>query len=172
MKRIDGAVGRDPKYREYCDFWNNNGRPVSSTRELLRCYYSSVRVVCIPRQGRYMLVEEQIQRLHGEIASACQQSYDAKRRSRMLASADELNQYIQAAFDHFSQNLDVPFNFVEVAFRNSPIPRDFGGNILKLAVAMRDSQDIPDGPKIFHDLSVMVASCIVLDCTRHGLKGS
>jgi hypothetical protein len=171
MTRVDGAVGRDPQYREYCDFWNRNGRPVRKMRDLLRCYYSSIRVVCIPRQGRYMLVEQQVQKLHGEITSACQQSYDAKRQSRMLANADELNQYLQAGFDHFSQNLDSPFNFIEVAFKNSPIPRDFGGNILKLAVAMKELQEVPDGPQILQDLSLMVASCIVLDCTRHGLKG-
>lgn len=89
----------------------------------------------------------------------------------MLANSDELNQYLQAAFDHFSQNLDTPFNFLEVAFKNSPIPRDFGGNILKLAVAVQEVQEQDDGPALFKMLSVMVASCIVLDCARHGLKG-
>jgi hypothetical protein len=89
----------------------------------------------------------------------------------MLATSDELNQYLQAAFDHFSQNLDTPFNFLEIAFKNSPIPRDFGGNILKLAAAIQEVQETVDGPGIFEKLSVMVASCIILDCARHGLKG-
>ncbi len=89
----------------------------------------------------------------------------------MLATSDELNQYLQAAFDHFSRNLDTPFNFLEIAFKNSPIPRDFGGNILKLAVVVQEVQETADGPAIFKMLSVMVASCIILDCARHGLKG-
>ena len=171
MDTVAGAVGRDISYREYSEYWNNHGRSVQTMRNLLGCYYSSIRVVCVPRKGRYMLVEEQVQKLHHEIDFACKQSYDAKRISRMLATSDELNQYLQAAFDHFSQNLDTPFNFLEVAFKNSPIPRDFGGNILKLAAVVQEIQETADGPAIFKNLSVMVASCIILDCARHGLKG-
>jgi hypothetical protein len=171
MDTVAGAVGRDVSYREYSEYWNSHGKSVETMRDLLGCYYSSIRVVCVPRKGRYMLVEEQVQKLHLEIDSACKQSYDAKRVSRMLATSDELNQYLQAAFDHFSQNLDTPFNFLEIAFKNSPIPRDFGGNILKLAVAVQEVQETADGPGIFKKLSVMIASCIILDCARHGLKG-
>ncbi|KAH8708474.1 hypothetical protein GQ44DRAFT_627959 [Phaeosphaeriaceae sp. PMI808] len=172
LNSVAGAVGRDPKYREYAEYWDLNGKPVMTMRDLLECYYSSIRVVRIPRKGRYMQVEEQIQKLHEEIESACQRSYHTKRKSRMLANSDELNQYLQAAFDHFSQNLDTPFNFIDMAFKNSPIPRDFGGSILKLAVAVQDVLRTSEGPETFQNLSPMVASCIVLDCTRNGLKGS
>jgi energy-coupling factor transporter ATP-binding protein EcfA2 len=172
MQNVAGAVGRDLKYREYAEHWDMNGKPVKTMRDLLECYYSSIRVVRIPRKGRYMQVEEQIQKLHTEIELASQKTYDTKRKSRMLANSDELNQYLQAAFDHFSQNLDAPFNFIDIAAKNSPIPRDFGGNILKLAVAVQDVLRTTEGSVIFEKLGPMVASCIVLDYARHGLKGS
>lgn len=168
---VAGAINRDAKYKEYADYWTSRGKTIRTMEDLLDCYYSSVRVVRIPKKGRYMLIDEQVSKLHDEIGLSCNQSFYTKRRARMLSNSDELHVYLQSAFDHFSQNLDAPFNFIEVAFKNNPIPLDFGGNILKLAAAVKKSGVCNGGPKIFRELSSMVASCIVLDCNRHNLKG-
>jgi hypothetical protein len=88
----------------------------------------------------------------------------------MLSNSENLNIYLQSAFDHFSQDLDMPFNFMDVSFMINPIPQDLAGNILKLAVAMKARYDNPR--KIFEELSLMVASCIILDCVRQNFKGA
>jgi hypothetical protein len=172
LSNVADAANRDPKYRSYIDYWGNQGRVVRTMKELLECYYSSIRVVRIPRKGRYMLLEDQIGKLQQEIFSACVQSHSTKRRCRMLSNSEELQVYFQSAFSHFCQNLDRPFNFIEVAMKNNPIPLDFGGNILKLAKTMQDIMEPADPFKLFGYLSRMVASCIMLDCARHGLKGA
>ncbi|KAL3422514.1 hypothetical protein PVAG01_06670 [Phlyctema vagabunda] len=57
--------------------------------------------------------------------------------------------------------------------KNNPIPRDFSGNILKLAIAVRDHSSFgKNGWKIFQELSRLVASCVMLDCARQELLGS
>lgn len=85
----------------------------------------------------------------------------------MLLDAEELQSYLQSAFDHFARSLDRPFDFVEASFSNSPIPLDFGGNILKLALnLMRVWKNRIDIEVIFQELSYMVASCIMLDSAR------
>ena len=38
----------------------------------------------------------------------------------------------------FACDLDNPFDFVQASFTNSPIPQDFGGNILKLAINLME----------------------------------
>jgi hypothetical protein len=121
-----------------------------------------------------MLMDEQVGKLYAEIHRCCKSSYLTMRRVRMLSNGEQLQVYLQSAFDHFSNNLDTPFDFVKEAIKINPIPRDFRGNILKLAIAIRDhhrflSQD--DGPKVFKELSHMVASCVMLDFVRHGLLG-
>jgi hypothetical protein len=172
MSSVAGAIAREPKYREYADYFTSRGKTIRTMHDLLLCYYSSVRVVRIPMKGRYMLIDEQVSKLHQEITSSCSLSYYAKRKARMLSSTDELQVYLQCAFEHFTQNLDTPFNFIEVAFRNNPIPQDFGGSILKLAAAVQASSSSPrDGRRLFRELSKMVASCIMLDCARHDLHG-
>jgi hypothetical protein len=88
----------------------------------------------------------------------------------MLSNSENLNVYLQCAFDHFSQDLHTPFDFMDVSFKINPIPLDFGGNILKLAVALKSRFEDPK--RIFKELSHMVASCILLDCVRQDLKGN
>jgi hypothetical protein len=85
----------------------------------------------------------------------------------MLLDAEELQSYLQCAFDHFALSLDHPFDFVQASFSNSPIPLDFGGNILKLAInLMQVWKNQIDMEVIFQELSYMVASCIMLDSAR------
>lgn len=170
MSNVAGAIGRDPAYSELRNYWVGRGRRIRTMKDLLECYYSSITVVRIPGEGRYMMIDDQVKKLHQVITRRCAESFNAKRRSRMLSNSDNLNVYLQCAFDHFSQDLHTPFDFMDISFKINPIPLDFGGNILKLAVAMKAQFDNPR--KIFKELSLMVASCILLDCVRQDLKGS
>jgi hypothetical protein len=113
------------------------------------------------------LIEKQIKQLYTAISSACKDARKRKSEVWMLLDAEELQSYLQSAFDHFARSLDHPFDFVEASFSNSPIPLDFGGNILKLALnLMRVWKNRIDVEVIFQELSYMVASCIMLDSAR------
>ena len=131
-------------------------------------YYSSVTVINIPSIGRPNLISQQIEKLYEEIKISCQKSRAAKQSVRMLFTADELHPYLVSAFDHFATNLDEPFDFVHFSFTNSPIPLDFAGSIVKLAIKAMDLQrNKVSMTNIFQELSYIVASCIMLDTARH-----
>jgi hypothetical protein len=95
----------------------------------------------------------------------------------MLLDVDDLQAYLQEAFNHYANTLESPFDFVQASFQNLPIPPDFGGNILKLALNIVDlfqgqsDDSIPDARRIFSEIGYMVASCIMLDNARHKSKG-
>lgn len=94
----------------------------------------------------------------------------------MLLDAEELHSYLQYAFDHFADTLNNPFDFVQASFTNSPIPLDFGGSILKLAINLVNVWQNQFDPrtlfeKSFEELSTMVASCMMFDSARHKIKG-
>ena len=89
----------------------------------------------------------------------------------MLLDDQELEPYLQFAFDHFAETLDTPFDFVQASFFNSPIPHDFGGNILKLLINMMDVRPEATAHQLLKDLGRMVASCIMIDSTRNKLIG-
>ncbi|EUC48828.1 hypothetical protein COCMIDRAFT_2285 [Bipolaris oryzae ATCC 44560] len=166
---VAGAVDRDPAFKELKEYWIRKGRNIHTVKDLLLCYYSSITVVRIPGDGRYMMIDEQIQKLHDTLSKRCRESFNMKRKSRMLFNSDSLNVYLHSAFEHFSNDLNKPFDFINASFKINPIPLNFGGNILKLAVAMKARYDDPT--KIFEELSFMVASCIGLDCVRQNFKG-
>ena len=125
----------------------------------------------IPAEGRPKLIQDQTEKLYTEIQRGCQISRERKAALRMLLNAEELQSYLQCAFDHFARTLDVAFDFVQASFFNNPIPLDFGGNILKLAINMMEQKEHTDAHSIFNKLSYMVASCIMLDSVRHNILG-
>ncbi len=120
-------------------------------------------------------MEEQIRKLSSGITTASIAARSVRYEVRMLLDVEDLQAYLQEAFIHYSNTLESPFDFVQASFRNSPIPPDFGGNILKLALNIMNSlksEKRIDTPRIFSELSYMVASCIMLDSARNKNKGS
>ncbi|XDG06053.1 hypothetical protein ABKA04_005668 [Annulohypoxylon sp. FPYF3050] len=171
LEDIKNAVFHGPRFSEYRRKWEEAGREIRSTRDLLECYYSSVTVVRIPSRGRYMLMDEQAGKLFDAIKVKCQESLFSKKGARMLATAEQLERHLQAAYDHFSKDLKTPFDFMKEGLKHNPIPLDFGGNILNLAIATKQNcvslQD--DAEQIFDKLVPMVSSCIMLDAARNNL---
>lgn len=171
LSDVEESIERIPALQTQLGNWRAKGHSIKTTKDFLECYYSSISVVRIPAKGRYMLMDEQVRKLHTEIFVKCEKSQYVKRKVRMLSNSEDLQLYLQLAFDHFSRNLDEPFNFVEVALKINPIPSDFRGNIVKLAVAIRDYRLSWSIKQIFDALTLMVASCIMLDIHRNRRLG-
>lgn len=159
-----------PRFRELADYWRGLGKHIYSVEDLILRYYSSFKVVRIPSKPQYTIINEQIGKLQDVIRSNCEESFRSKRRARMLTNADELNVYLQSGFDHFTKHLDVPFNFMQISLLRNPIPNDFGGHILQLCTTISKQQPNHQHGRIswmFEQLSVMLASCVLLDCARY-----
>ena len=173
MKPVQAILRKNKTFNDYAEFWRRRGKHIESVEELLLSYYSSIRVIRVPTDGRPKLISDQISKLYDEIHKACDASRQSKRNLRMLLNAEELQSYLQFAFDHFSSSISHPFDFVAASLYNSPIPLDLGGNILKLAITtMQTRKNKLDGPRIFGELSYMIASCIMLDSARRKIRGT
>ncbi|KAM0713999.1 hypothetical protein Q7P37_010963 [Cladosporium fusiforme] len=172
MESLSRTVYQNAIFKKYAQFWRERDRQIESVQELVLSYYSSLRVVRIPTTGRPMLIREQVEKLSSMIRLASKEARNLKLESRMLLDADELQPYLQNAFDHFADKLDTPFDFVQASFTNSPIPQNFGGNILKLALQVMERwEDVAKANTIFEELSYLVASSILLDATKQKILG-
>lgn len=172
MQHVADTVQDNPRFKKYADHWRKRGKTIDCMLDLLRCYYADIAVVRIPEKGRYMLTNTQVHKLHQKIEVYCDSSFNAKADAHMLSNVEELETYLQAGFDHFTSKKDEPFNFVDVALRNNPIPRDFGDHIVALAAKVRTvTNKVTNGPGLFRDLSSIVASCIFIDCIRASRPG-
>jgi hypothetical protein len=172
MTSVQGSLANNVTFKKYAQIWRSRGKLINTVEDLLLSYYSSVTVVRIPTNGRPKLMKDQMGKLYEQISHSTDAAKKSKRDLRMLLDGDELQTYLQFAFDHFSNNLDQAFDFVQASFIYNPIPSDFAGNILKLGVSMMDIwQHKLDGEGIFRELSHMVASCIMLDSARNKTRG-
>ncbi|KAF7502349.1 hypothetical protein GJ744_006003 [Endocarpon pusillum] len=173
MDHIKHAIHYEP-IKKYADSWAKRGKIIRTSEELIRCYYADVRVVRIPGKGRNMLIKSQIDQLHLELSWACQASFKAKWEARQYCTTEELNRYLQAAFDHFTSKPEQPFNFVDVALKADPIPQSFAEHIMSLASSASNGDEFGyaiNGFEMFRKLSHVVASCIMLDCIRYKRPG-
>ena len=171
LSDADRALELNGDIRRYVRYWRGEGRDIRCARDLIRCYYSSMNVVRVPEKGRYMLIHQQIRRLRDQIALCCEGSHANKIRARRDLNADELGECLQSGFDHFTDTLDVPFDFLNFSWSLNPIQPGFEGNILRLALMIVECGHIGIGEDVFRHLSNMVASCIMLEQVRHRIKG-
>ena len=172
FENLSRTVFRNATFKKYAQFWRERERSIETVEQLLHSYYRSVNVVRVPTSGRPSLIQSQVEKLYSYVTVACDIARERKAELRMLLDADELQPYLQYAFDHFACDLDSPFDFVQASFTNSPIPLDFGGNILKLAIIlMEEWKNAADIQIIFTELSYMVASCIMLESARSKIRG-
>ncbi|KAI2627754.1 hypothetical protein GGR54DRAFT_430692 [Hypoxylon sp. NC1633] len=172
---LANTINRNVTFKKWAQFWRERGKPVNTLVDLILCYYSSIQIIRLPAEGRPNLMEEQIRKLYDGTLTACIAARCVRYQARMLLDVEDLHDYLQEAFSHYSTTLESPFDFVQASSRNSPIPQDFGGNILKLALNIMNvfnPQQHIDARRIFSELSYMVASCIMLDSARHNNKGS
>ncbi|KAK7965849.1 uncharacterized protein PG986_000126 [Apiospora aurea] len=176
MADIRGAIHREPALQEHVRTWRARGKTIDSTQDLLECYYTSITVVRIPYKGSYMLMHEQAGQLSALIKDRCARSHLRKKQVRMLASTERLQFYLQAACDHFTRDLETPFDFIKETLRHSPVSRNFEGNILNLALLVRDqSRNVAvrnRAEAIFRAMAPMIASCVMFDTVRQNLLGS
>ncbi|KAI0179862.1 FabD/lysophospholipase-like protein [Hypoxylon sp. FL1284] len=174
MSDIHDAVFREPALQEHA--WRRRGKNIKNTKDLLECYYASISVIRIPYKGSYMLMHDQVGKLSDLISERCKASYLRKKLVRMVANTEKLQFYLQAAYDHFTKDLNTPFDFVKETLRHSPVSRNFEGNLLNLALAIKDKSKNPlltvDAEQIFRAMGPMIASCVMLDAVRQNLPGS
>ena len=173
---VEGITTSNPELKELAKNFNVDADHRSlSARELLEFYYRSVRVIRIPAKGpdTYNLINTQIVLLREEIISVCRTAHHEKRIKRRLANADDLQQYLQAGFEHFAKDIDAPFDFRTVSARNKLIAHDFGDHILTLARTIHYStrQERLQPRILLGGLCSLIASCILLDYVRNNLQG-
>lgn len=172
LRDLQGALDAVPSIRKLAQSWRDRGFPINSILDLIHQYYSNIRVVNIPPEGRSTrtkLMLEQIRSLRDEIKRAAQTSHDVKNDVRMLSTSHELGLFMQYAYAHFSHTLRRPFDFTEVSLKVNPLPKHLRGNMLQLAITL--SKDGYKAPVVFMHLSKLIASCVLLDCIRTGRKG-
>ncbi|ETI28069.1 hypothetical protein G647_00518 [Cladophialophora carrionii CBS 160.54] len=138
------------------EFWRRRGRKVDTTRGLLLCYFSDVHVIPIPGKERLCLLGRQLDRLHRQIQSCCDQSRESKRMADILLNVDEMQQVHQQMFDHFTTFCNGPFDYLKACLSTLTL----AANIVQVSKGTRSFH------QVLQKLAFMVASCSMLEVAR------
>lgn len=176
QKLFDGlsqVIHQNPEFRNWASFWREHfEQDIDTTKELLLRYYTDVRIVFVPEKGRPALVHQQYRALRNEIQSAVSRSQSRRLNARLLLNSDQLNPYLQFAFEHFSKTLDTPFDFV----KTSSVFEEFHSNsspVLCLVKAYTATSQTNSGSlEVFLSIAPLIGSAIMLDMARRQLPGS
>jgi hypothetical protein len=168
---LSTSIKANSTFTKYAKKWRDAQVQIRDTNDLLRCYYSSVKVVRLPQKSRAQRMHEQCKALYNVISACCDDSMEIKKERRMLPDADEFGLYLSLAFDHFSESLEIPFDYVEASLKHQPPPASLADNIIGFArmIANQDSNLRVD--ELFTELAPVVASCLMLDSARKQRMG-
>ncbi|PIA80036.1 hypothetical protein CB0940_12119 [Cercospora beticola] len=157
-----------PHFQALANAWRDSaGEDIQTAHELLLKYYSSFTVVRIPKgEGRFNLLDQQAALLQRVISHRCAESFFAKQKWHMPITADGMNRYLQAGFDHFARTLTEPFDFIKIELENNPPPEDFADHMY--AVVLLTRQEQPDRPPeaFLSDIGRVIACCVLLDAEQ------
>jgi hypothetical protein len=161
------TINGNNTFMKYAEKWKDSGFYIHNMEDLLKCYYSTIHVVRLPDKSRYSLLEGQRKQLHAKILECCEMSYETKLRCQLLPDVDEFGLYLSLAFDHFSETLEKPFNFVEASLRFRPPSGNLADNIFDVAVCFASiTHQEGQIAAIFSKLTMFIASCILLESVR------
>jgi hypothetical protein len=106
-----------------------------SLEAILKCAYSSVKFVRIPRGDERKdlpRLASQLQILHSMIGAAATQAREAKAAANMLLSSEYQNLFYHLAFEHFSTHKDRPFDYMGTFFSLQPLPTNFANTLASI----------------------------------------
>jgi len=115
LNAFANAVFDNGDVKSYARYWQERHRHIGTTKDLLLYYYFSVSIVRIPQKGRFRLVDNQITELSLQIQKRCREARQNRKHLRLIFNAEEFQAALSMGFDHFSNRLDEPFDFVELS---------------------------------------------------------
>jgi hypothetical protein len=167
---LKDSVESNPAFFKWASYWRENNRQIDTTKDLLLAYYTSIKIIFVPDKGHPKIVWRQYLKLYNEIQDAVMRSQRRRRDARLLLSSDQLNPYLQFAFEHFSTNLDMPFDFIRASSAFNQMQSHFNP-ILCLIKDYRANSPHLDVMDLFINVAPLVASAILLDIVRRELRG-
>ncbi|KAJ4257890.1 hypothetical protein NW757_003518 [Fusarium falciforme] len=151
--------------------FHKSGIQISSLHDLLLTSYSSVRFIRLPRGQPSPRLIEQLQKLHGMICEASEESQREKDNRKMRLSAPDMDEFFRLAFDHYSNQAREPFDFLGRIMTLHPPSDKLVASMSLLMIetfkVLGVQDESPDIDVRFCDiLAPLVCSTVVLDAAR------
>jgi hypothetical protein len=153
--------------REYKRKFERLGVVIATVEDLLKCFYSTVQFVKLPEWRDCALLSTQLRKLHSLIDEASLSAQLAKSKAKLLLNSQDQELFYRLAFQHYSTDLDKPFDFLEKLFALHPLPNNISNNCATLLTAAHRALGGSLSPEQFCAvLAPSLSSAIALDAAR------
>lgn len=160
------------KYRRMLNQLRNTA--ITTLGDLLERCYSSVRFIRVPNAENQYLYSKQLRSLDSLIREAAGKAARTKTEAGCLLTSEIERQMFTMAFEHYKDNLEKPFDFLESLFSVRPLEDSLSAAffaLLKLAaVAYRSASTEASASEFCSAVTPVLCSTIALDYYRSNKK--
>ncbi|KAH7141535.1 hypothetical protein B0J13DRAFT_556977 [Dactylonectria estremocensis] len=161
-------------YSELVDFWTQRQRRIQSARDVLDCYYRSIKVISVPVYGRRSLpstatsISTAIQRLYSEIQASTKEIRDQRETSNTsfdVARLDKfLNDSLRALAKDYRSSLDFHRLAAGISLRPKLFSEHLAGTMANLAQTrgLDETDDVGGEQDVADDLARFAAASIAV----------
>lgn len=172
FKSMGNQINKNPTILKYVEKWRDSNAPINDIQELFQKYYWTITVVRLPEKSRYELMYQQRDALRDVITNRCQSSFRKRKDVSILPDVDEFGMYLSLAFDHFSQTLDKPFDYVKASIQYRPPPETLESNLMEFVILVAEALQAQGKiDHVFNTITKVVASYFILDSARKQRMG-
>ncbi|RKL16299.1 hypothetical protein BFJ70_g15151 [Fusarium oxysporum] len=122
------------KAKAMADRFRGVGIEINTLEDLLLTSYASVQFIRLPQGQSVVCLSTQLGRLHRMIYQSSNQSLDEKLHRRMLLSAPNMDEFFRLAFDHYSNEVKEPFDFLAQLISLRPPPAKMAARLSELMI--------------------------------------
>jgi hypothetical protein len=124
----------NPAVRQQKEKFEKLGQKIEGIEDLLRCSYASVKCIRIPNGANTPRLSAQLSLLYSLIDAASTEAQAKKKDANLLLSSEDQELLFKLAFNHYTTDLDAPFDFLEQLLSLHPLPSSFKNNLAKVMI--------------------------------------
>lgn len=154
---------------KYYDLWQRRSKVISHSSDLLKCYFSGIKVVALPHKEKVTLLDSQIRALDQAIMGICDVP-----RPQERPNAEEFQTMFNEALNHFLKRPSLTLTRMPLEIIRYPVFAELPYHISTLArlTSGRMINGVLIQSQIFSTIAPLVASCIHTRCIRYRQPGT
>ncbi|KAM5345994.1 hypothetical protein ACJ41O_011855 [Fusarium nematophilum] len=166
-----GALESNPIISTYRWMLNQlRNTPITTVRELLKDCYSSVEFIPVPGAENQHLFSQQVRALDSLIYEATEQAKRTKIEARGLLNSETQDLMFKKAFEHYRNNLERPFDFLESLLASNPLDHSLSATFFELLraamIAYQSATTELSATEFCSIITPAICSTIALDSYR------
>lgn len=143
--------------------WRDRGREVTTSRDLLYCYYDDVKVVVIPSPLVLptQVLFDQYKKLYRLLRERSKAIQTKRNDAGLSSSAEDYVVYMDIALQQMAENFFHPIDLHHIVQQVHRMPSNFHSHITSVLTSYASSRKL-NGAAAIEEFSKYLASCIAL----------